>query len=117
MHAFGFVNAFIDRPSTAELRTNDLLVDLYCGVGMLGVSAAARQQEKKKPLRLLYGYDIYNQAIQNARANSRISGLKHKTYQFRSGDLSQPTLGAPSEVDVIFAGRILEPGMASQCFG
>lgn len=90
--------------ASAGLQAQDILVDLYCGVGALGITAAVRQNERGKPLKMLYGYDIYNQAIRGARTNAKLRGLGHKTYQFRSGDLGQPTLGAPADADVIISG-------------
>lgn len=90
----------------ADLRKNDTLVDMFCGVGTLGIACAVRLLKGKRLLQMLSGFDIYNQATLNAKANAKILGLKNKTYRFKAGDLTQPTLGATELADVIIAGKM-----------
>ena len=88
------------------LRKNDVLVDLFCGVGSIGISLARMHQETKRALAHLRGFEVYNQSVFNARANAKILGLKHKTYTFKSADLTQPKLGIPEKADVVIAGTL-----------
>lgn len=81
-----------------------MLVDLYCGVGLMGLSLARRSKDAGQPVQL-YGYDIYAKSIQDARANAKRLRLPEKAANFRSADLGQPNLGAPERADVIVVGQ------------
>ena len=51
----------------ADLRPDDLLLDLYCGMGTIGLSMASRCRE-------LVGVEIVPEAIESARANAARMG-------------------------------------------
>ena len=51
----------------ADLRPDDLLLDLYCGMGTIGLSMAGRCRE-------LVGVEIVPEAIESARANAARMG-------------------------------------------
>jgi len=89
----------------AELRGGDTLTDLFCGVGLLGVSLAKRMMDDRQHLKFLYGYEVYNQAVANARTNATHAGLRKGNFQIKSADLSQPTLGVPINTDVVICGE------------
>lgn len=88
------------------LKKRDKLLDLFCGVGLLGISLALRMKAAKQDLSHLEGYEVYNQATDNARTNAGFLGLpKKKVTTFKSRDLSQPTLGARTNCDVAICGK------------
>ncbi|MBQ7821392.1 MAG: 23S rRNA (uracil(1939)-C(5))-methyltransferase RlmD [Clostridia bacterium] len=53
----------------AALEKGDILVDLYSGVGTVGMSIADRKTK-------LYGVEIVAEAIENARTNAEINGFE-----------------------------------------
>lgn len=81
-------------------------MDLFCGAGLLAVSCAKRMLDAKTPLKHVYGYEVYNQAVANARTNAVAVGMNKKNFLFKSADLSQPTLGVPIKGDVVICGRL-----------
>jgi len=65
--------------NAAGLRKGDILVDLFCGAGLLAVSCAKRMLDAKTPLKHVYGYEVYNQAVANARTNAVAVGMNKIT--------------------------------------
>ncbi len=61
----------------ADLSGNEVLLDLYCGIGSIGLSMA-------KACRRLFGVEIVRDAIECARENAALNGIKNAT--FRVGD-------------------------------
>ncbi len=61
----------------AGLSGNEFLLDLYCGVGMIGLSMA-------HAVRRLIGVEITEQAVENARENARRAGIENA--EFFCGD-------------------------------
>lgn len=61
----------------AELTGKEILLDLYCGTGTIGLSAA-------KQVKQLIGVEIIPQAIQNAWGNARLNGTSNA--RFLCGD-------------------------------
>lgn len=57
----------------AELKPEDLLLDLYCGIGTIGLSAV--QQVKT-----LIGVEIIPQAVENAQENARLNGFENARF-------------------------------------
>ena len=88
----------------AGLKKGDRLLDLFCGVGLLGLSLAKRMKDAKQHLRSCLGYEVYNQATGDARKTAGLLGFPKKETQWKAADLSQPTLGAPINVDVVICG-------------
>ena len=57
----------------AQLRPTDTLLDLYCGTGTIGLSAANQVEH-------LIGVEIINQAIDNAIQNAQINDINNATF-------------------------------------
>ena len=89
----------------AGLQKGDKVLDLFCGVGLLGLSLAKRMKDQKQPLRSCIGYEVYNQATGDARKTAGLLGFQKKQTQWKAADLSQPTLGAPINPDVVVCGE------------
>lgn len=54
----------------AELSSDDILLDLYCGTGSIGLSMANK-------VKTLVGVEIVPQAIENAAENAKANGIKN----------------------------------------
>lgn len=61
----------------ADLKKDDLLLDLYCGAGTIGLAASSR-------VRKVIGVEIVPEAIENAKENARINGITNT--EFICGD-------------------------------
>ncbi|MGN0664830.1 MAG: 23S rRNA (uracil(1939)-C(5))-methyltransferase RlmD [Negativibacillus sp.] len=57
----------------ADLKGDELLVDLYCGAGTIGLSMAQRVRE-------LIGVEIIPDAVDNARENAKNCGIKNARF-------------------------------------
>lgn len=75
----------------ADLKNGQTLVDLFCGVGTIGLSMI-----KDKPNSSLVGIEIIPEAVENARRNAEINGIANAS--FVCGDANAKEL---SEADVI----------------
>lgn len=67
----------------ANLSKEDIAFDLYCGIGTIGIFAA-------KHVKQVYGIEIVEQAIQDAKENAKINGIDN--IEFTAGDVEE-TLG------------------------
>lgn len=63
----------------AELKSDETLLDLYCGTGTIGLSMA-------NCVKKLYGVEIIPQAIEDAKINAKINGITNA--EFFCGDAS-----------------------------
>ncbi len=73
----------------ADLKPNDLLLDLYCGAGSIGLSMA-------KDCREVIGIEIVDSAVECARFNAENNGIKNAS--FYTGDAKDTEkLLAPAE--------------------
>jgi 23S rRNA (uracil1939-C5)-methyltransferase len=73
----------------ADLKPSDLLLDLYCGAGSIGLSMA-------KDCRELIGIEIVDSAVECARFNAENNGIKNAS--FYTGDAKDTEkLLAPAE--------------------
>lgn len=54
----------------ADLKENDLLLDLYCGIGTIGLSMA-----KEHAVGKLIGVEVVPQAIADAKVNASVNGI------------------------------------------
>ncbi|MGI6254660.1 MAG: 23S rRNA (uracil(1939)-C(5))-methyltransferase RlmD [Acutalibacter sp.] len=61
----------------ADLTGKELLLDLYCGAGTIGLSMAHKAQR-------LLGVEIIPEAVENARENARLNGIENA--EFFCGD-------------------------------
>ncbi len=57
----------------AELSENDVLLDLYCGVGTIGLSMAGRVKK-------LIGVEVIHAAVENAKKNAAKNGVKNADF-------------------------------------
>lgn len=57
----------------AELTGDEVLVDMYCGAGTIGLSMADKVKE-------LYGVEIVPQAIENAKINAKINNITNANF-------------------------------------
>ena len=64
----------------AELNKNDVLLDLYCGIGTIGIFAS-------KYVKKVIGVEIIQQAIENAKRNAKINNITN--IEFVCGDVEE----------------------------
>lgn len=64
----------------AELTKDDIIYDLYCGIGTIGIFAS-------KYVKKVYGIEIVNQAIQDAKENARLNNINN--IDFICGDVEK----------------------------
>ncbi len=57
----------------ADLQGNEVLLDLYCGAGTIGLSMAHR-------VKRLVGVEVVAPAVENARQNARINGTQNAAF-------------------------------------
>lgn len=57
----------------ADLKGDELLLDLYCGTGTIGLSMAHKAKK-------LIGVEIVPQAVENAKANAEINGITNSRF-------------------------------------
>lgn len=64
----------------AELSKEDTVFDLYCGIGTIGIFAS-------KYVKKVYGIEIVEQAIEDAKENARINNIDN--IEFTAGDVEK----------------------------
>ena len=64
----------------ADLNKNDVLFDLYCGIGTIGIFAS-------KFVKKVYGIEIVEDAIKDAKENAKINNVDN--IEFYSGDVEK----------------------------
>ena len=64
----------------ANLSKDDILFDLYCGIGTIGIFAS-------KYVKKVYGIEIVEQAIEDAKENAKINQIEN--IEFYSGDVEK----------------------------
>lgn len=67
----------------AQLKEDDVLLDLYCGTGTIGLSMAEKVSK-------LIGVEIIPQAIENAIKNAKLNGIKN--VEFMCADATEAAL-------------------------
>ena len=81
----------------ANLSKEDVVFDLYCGIGTIGIFAS-------KYVKKVYGIEIVEEAITNAKENARINGITNT--EFMAGDveklLQELIYDKKIEPDVVF---------------
>ena len=64
----------------ADLNKEDILCDLYCGIGTIGIFAS-------KHVKKVYGIEIVEEAIEAAKENARINNVEN--IEFMAGDVEK----------------------------
>ena len=64
----------------AELNKDDILFDLYCGIGTIGIFASSYVKK-------VYGIEIVEQAIEDAKENAKINQVDN--IEFFAGDVEK----------------------------
>ena len=64
----------------ADLKHDDILCDLYCGIGTIGIFAS-------KYVKKVYGIEIVEEAIKMAKENAKINGIEN--IEFLAGDVEK----------------------------
>ena len=64
----------------ANLKNTDIVLDLYCGIGTIGIYASSFVKQ-------VYGIEIVKQAIQDAKENARMNGVENVS--FTCGDVEE----------------------------
>ncbi len=64
----------------AELNKNDVILDLYCGIGTIGIFAS-------KYVKKVYGIEIVEEGVENAKNNAKINNIKN--IEFMAGDVEK----------------------------
>lgn len=62
----------------AELKKEDIICDLYCGIGTIGIFAS-------KNVKKVYGIEIVKEAIEDAKENAKINNINN--IEFIEGDV------------------------------
>ena len=65
---------------TVSARQNDIALDLYCGIGTIGIFAS-------KYFKKVYGIEIVEQAIEDAKHNAKINNIDNT--EFFAGDVEK----------------------------
>ncbi len=73
-------NTAINLGTTNMENTNGIALDLYCGIGTIGIFAS-------KYFKKLYGIEIVEQAIKDAKENAKINNVEN--INFYAGDVEQ----------------------------
>lgn len=64
----------------ANLKSTDIIFDLYCGIGTIGIFAS-------KFVKQVYGIEIVEQAVQDAKENAKMNQIEN--IEFICGDVEQ----------------------------
>ncbi|MBQ9469013.1 MAG: 23S rRNA (uracil(1939)-C(5))-methyltransferase RlmD [Clostridia bacterium] len=77
----------------ADPGAHETVVDLFCGVGTIGICLA-----KNRPVKKLIGVEIVPQAVENAKKNALLNGISNAEYY--CADADHPALGEADTVIV-----------------
>lgn len=64
----------------ANLNKDDIVLDLYCGIGTIGIFAS-------KYVKKVYGIEIVEEGVKNAKNNAKINNIK--SIEFIAGDVEK----------------------------
>ena len=71
---------FLKMDASTCTKNNDIAIDLYCGIGTIGIFAS-------KYFKKVYGIEIVKQAIEDAKYNAEINSINN--IEFFAGDVEQ----------------------------
>lgn len=71
---------YIGADASTRTQNNDIALDLYCGIGTIGIFAS-------KYFKKVYGIEIVEQAIEDAKYNAKINKINN--IDFFAGDVEQ----------------------------
>lgn len=71
---------FVSENTSINSQNKDIALDLYCGIGTIGIFAS-------KYFKKIYGIEIVEQAIEDAKFNAEINDIKN--IEFCAGDVEQ----------------------------
>ena len=99
VNTLGAEQLYREAARMAQLQPGDVLLDLYCGAGTIGLSMAAG-------CRQLIGVEIVPQAVENARANAARMGVSNARFLCAdAGGAAQKLLAEGLRPDVV----VLDP--------
>ena len=78
----------------AQLTSDDALLDLYCGMGTIGLSMADQCRE-------LIGVEIVPEAVENARENAKLNGFENVSFRCGAAEDVAPGLLEKYGADVV----------------
>ena len=82
---------------SAQLKENETIFDLYCGIGTIGICASKHVKE-------LYGIETIPEAIKDARNNAKINGIANASFLVGNVETELPKLIKEQNIkpDVVF---------------
>ncbi|GJD08784.1 Uncharacterized RNA methyltransferase [Galdieria sulphuraria] len=86
----------------AHLKMEDVLLDLFCGIGSIGLCLAA-------DCKYVYGIDVVEEAIQMAKVNAEINGVGNA--EFILANLEKSSLQDPEVQRLFHRNGILSPNV------
>ena len=90
---------------TAVIGSNDTVLDLFCGTGVIGLSMAAK-------CRRVVGVDIVESAIENARHNAKINNINNASFIVSNADQGSAmfkTITDKEAIDFSSSSVIIDP--------
>ena len=84
----------------ARLNEEDILCDLYCGIGTIGIFAS-------KKVKKVYGIEIVKEAVEVAKENAKINNVNN--IEFVTGDVEQAFKELVEERNIIPTAIIVDP--------
>ena len=78
----------------ADIGKNDIVFDLYCGIGTISLSVAKKVQK-------VYGIEIVKEAVIDARANARMNNIANTSFMDGKVEELLPKLCSKEKADVI----------------
>ncbi|MFP4286063.1 MAG: 23S rRNA (uracil(1939)-C(5))-methyltransferase RlmD [Candidatus Izemoplasmataceae bacterium] len=78
----------------AELKPTDTVIDAYCGIGTIGLTAAKHVKE-------VIGFDVVKDAIKNAQQNAKNNHIKNAKFIIGKAEDIMPTI-KNTAIDVLF---------------
>lgn len=84
----------------ARLNDKDILCDLYCGIGTIGIFAS-------KKVKKVYGIEIVKEAVEVAKENAKINNVNN--IEFITGDVEQAFKELVEERNIIPTAIIVDP--------